>query len=258
MKRGGFDNRSFGGGGGGGFTGAPGGTPSPTILGLMALATVGVVISALGPIPLLLFAPFVLKGWVWVILTATVVYPGPLAWLFGLFMLYFVGSTAEAMLGRTQFLQLYFGGGILINLILLGLAILFPNAAVFLSASAFSVMSLLLGFFASRLWRETVMLYGVPMTGKTMFFLFALIDLVFMLYGGTDSIGSLLGLGFGYLYVNGLSTQIPGVAWAKEKLRLWRVKRKYKNFKVVESEMNELWDDLEDRINQRDRNERIH
>lgn len=257
MRRGGFDNRSFG-GGGGGFTGAPGGTPSPTILGLMAVATVGVVLSALGPIPLLLFAPYVLKGWVWVILTATVVYPGPLAWLFGLFMLYFVGSTAEAMLGRARFLKLYFGGGILINLILIGLAILFPKAAVFLSASAFSVMSLLLGFFASRLWRQTVMLYGVPMTGKTMFFLFALIDLVFMLYGGTDSIGSLLGLGFGYLYVNGLPAKLPGVAWGKEKLRLWRIKRKYKNFKVVESEMNELWDDLEDRLNRRDRNERIH
>ncbi len=256
MKRGGFDNRQFG--GGGGFSGGLGGRPSQAVIGLMIASTVMVVIQALVRFPLILIPSLVLKGAVWTLLTATITYFNPLSWLFGLFMLYFVGRTAEGMLGTRRFLTLYFAGGVLINAILTGFGFLLPRGEVFFTASAFSVMSLLLGFFATRLWRQTVMIYGIPMTGKTMFFVFAGIDIVFMLYGGGDSIGSLLGLGLGFLYVNGLSARLPGVGWAKEKLRLWRIKRKYKNFKVVESEMKEVWDDLEDRLNKRDRNERIH
>ena len=37
--------------------------------------------------------------------------------------------------------------------------------------------------------------------------------------------------------------------WLKEQIRLFKIRRKYKNFKVVDKDVKKMWDDLEERIN---------
>lgn len=264
MRRGGFDNRSFG---GGGFADGFGGRPSPIIIGLMLGVSIAFLLQGLFKFGLFFVPANFLTLRAFTIITGTLTHLDVLPWLFGVLMLYSFGGQAEAMLGSRRFLQLYFLGGIFINLVLGGLGWIgirygglkgFSISNTHLYGSAFAPLGLMIGIVAARTWKLPQNLNGIPMTGKTMFFVFLALFFIFLVYGSGDSFGSMLGLGFGYLYVNGFSPKIPGVAWAREKLRLWRVKRKYKNFKVVESEMNELWDDLEDRMNQRDRNERIH
>ncbi len=47
-------------------------------------------------------------------------------------------------------------------------------------------------------------------------------------------------------------------AWIKEQIRLWKLRRKYKNFKVVDKDVKKMWDDLEERINKDNKKDYIN
>ncbi|OYT73137.1 MAG: hypothetical protein CFK52_02390 [Chloracidobacterium sp. CP2_5A] len=239
-------------------------SPLPGALFLMAATTVVVIVRALAPVPLFFLPEAVLNGAVWQLLTATVTPMTPFGWLMGLLVLYLFGNVMERMLGTGRFLALCFAGGAAAYLgtLLTALAVrlLLPSPAPSLAfaASSATLFSLMVGAFAARLWNTPTFFNFVQLRGRTIFYISAAIDLVFLLYGYPDSVSALWALGVGFFFIRGGEFAQFRAArdWATGPFRRWRIRRKYKNFKLVESEMQRMWDDLEDRLNREDRRPR--
>lgn len=232
---------------------------------LMAATTVMVVVRALLPAAPFFFLPeAVVRGAVWQFLTATVTPLTPFGWLIGLLVLYLFGNVIERMLGTGRFLLLCFGGGAAAYLgtlaTAMGVGLLLPSPvpSFIFAASSATLFSLMVGVFAARLWHTPTFFNFVQLRGRTIFYVSAAIDIVFLLYGYPDSVSALWALGVGFLTVRG--PELTGFRtawdWVTGPFRRWRIRRKYKNFRVVESEMQRMWDDLEERLNREDRSPR--
>ncbi len=240
------------------------GSPLPGTLFLMAATTIVVIVRALAPVPLFFLPEAVLSGAVWQLLTATVTPMTPFGWLIGLLALYLFGNVIERMLGTGRFLTLCFAGGAAAYLgtllTALGARLLLPSPSpsfVFAASSA-TLFSLMVGAFAARLWNTPTFFNFVQLRGQTIFYVSAAIDAVFLLYGYPDSISGLWALGIGFLFAReaGFAPLRAARDWATGPFRRWRIRRKYKNFQIVESEMQRMWDDLEERLNRKDRHPR--
>ncbi|MBX7220215.1 MAG: rhomboid family intramembrane serine protease [Blastocatellia bacterium] len=204
----------------------------------------------------------ILKGWVWQFLTASLMYTNPLSLVFGMLLLYSVGTSLEGTWGTRKFLTLYFALGAVTHALAFLAAFAFQKLGFGegISTAETVVFGTLLGAFCSLLWNTTIMFFLFPMLGRTMFLGFLCLDILFILWHQTGAASTLCGLLVGHFFVRGLNFRWYRNLEAnlKERLRVWRIKRKYKNFKVVDSEMKELWDDLEDRMNRDDKNKYIH
>lgn len=240
------------------------GGPQPGTLFLMLATTAVVVVRALVPVPFFFLPEAVLSGAVWQFLTATVTPLTPFGWVLGLLVLYLFGNVIERMLGTRRFLTLCFAGGAaaylgtLLTALAVRLVLPSPTPSLIFAASSATLFSLMIGVFAARLWRTPTFFNFVQLRGRTIFYVSAAIDGVFLLYGYPDSVSALWALGVGFLYVRGgefawwRATQ----DWVTGPVRRWRIRRKYRNFRLVESEMQRMWDDLEERLNREERRPR--
>jgi|GEM_PF-1692801 membrane associated rhomboid family serine protease len=233
------------------------GSPLPGTLFLMAATTVVVVVRALVPAPLFFLPEAVLRGAVWQLFTATITPLTPFGWLIGLLVLYFFGNAVERLLGTGRFLALCFLGGAAAYLGTLLIALLVrqllpsPVPSFVFAASSSTLFSLMVGVFAARLWDTPAFFNFVLLRGRTIFYVSAAIDIVFLLYGYPDSVSALWALGIGFLVARGDELSPLRTTWARVTgpWRRWRIRRKYKNFRVVEAEMQRMWDELEERMN---------
>ncbi len=236
----------------------------PGTLFLMAATTVVVIVQAFLPLPFFFLPEAVLNGAVWQLLTATVTPLSPFGWLIGLLVLYLFGNVIERLLGTSRFLTLCFAGGaaayLATLLVALAVRLLLPSPVpppVF-AASSGTLFSLMVGVFAAHLWHTPTFFNFVQLRGRTIFYVSAAIDTVFLLYGYPDSVSALWALGIGFLYVRGREVTWFRTTynWVVGPFRRWRIRRKYRNFRVVEAEMQRMWDELEERLNQEERRPR--
>ncbi|QUV99134.1 rhomboid family intramembrane serine protease [Chloracidobacterium sp. MS 40/45] len=240
------------------------GGPLPGTLFLMAATTVVVIVRALVPVPFFFLPEAVLNGAVWQFFTATITPLTPFGWLIGLLVLYLFGNVVERMLGTGRFLALCFLGGAAAYLGTFLMALVVrqflpsPLPSFVFAASSATLFSLMVGVFAARLWNTPTFFNFVLLRGRTIFYVSAAIDIVFLLYGYPDSVSALWALGIGFLTIRG-GELVPLRAtweWVTGPWRRWRIRRKYKNFRVVEAEMQRMWDELEERMNREDRGAR--
>jgi membrane associated rhomboid family serine protease len=110
---------------------------SPTIRALVIVMSVlfGLYIMV-GPLRpqitnYLALGPFVGKGAIWQPATSLFVHLDPLGYFFDMLGLWFVGATLERSLGRRRFLFLFFGAGLLANLIIGVFLFVFRTPALF-------------------------------------------------------------------------------------------------------------------------------
>ncbi|MCS7078688.1 MAG: rhomboid family intramembrane serine protease [Chloracidobacterium sp.] len=241
-----------------------GGGPQPGTLFLMAATTVVIIVRALAPVPFFFLPEAVLRGAVWQFLTATITPMTPGGWVIGLLVLYLFGNVIERMLGTVRFLTLCFAGGAaaylgtLLTALAVWLVFPSPTPSFIFAASSATLFSLMVGVFAARLWETPTFFNFVQLRGRTIFYVSAAIDSVFLLYGYPDSVSALWALGIGFLYVRGGEFAWYRTArdWVTGPIRRWRIRRRYKNFHVAESEMQRMWDELEERLNQEERRPR--
>ncbi len=250
----GFDGPSFGGGLTPGAKYLMIGTLAVLILEGIALNLAPGVVPPLDMTPSLVVNRLML----WQFVTATVSYGNPIGWLFGMLALYFFGSAIEARYGTRRFLTFYFVGGTITHLLtfLVALAI-----GMNLTSGGWVMFTILLGAFAALNWHSTIFVFPLPpMRGKTFAAAAAGIELLLLLFRQFGAIASLCGLAVGLLYVRRTQFRFYQRISAEisERLRLWRIRRKYRNFRVVDSDINKLWDEVEERLNKDDRNRRIH
>lgn len=192
----------------------------------------------------------------WQLVTATFVYtPRDIIDLFfNVMVLAGIGSELEWLWGKYRFLVIYLVMGLLANLFFF---LLLPTYPFPVLATA-GALSGILAAFATRYPQQQIFFFGYPMKVKVLVLFFA--GLMFVLsFGQPVYTISLAGFFFGFAYIKfdkhfGRDLQF----WVKEQLRLWRIRRKYRNFRVVDNDVKKLWDDLEDRINKDDHNSRIN
>jgi membrane associated rhomboid family serine protease len=75
----------------------------------------------------LALGPRLFAGEVWQLGTSLFVHVDPLGFLLGMVGLWFVGATIERTLGRRRFLLIFFGSGLVANLVLAGLMVAFAT-----------------------------------------------------------------------------------------------------------------------------------
>jgi membrane associated rhomboid family serine protease len=196
------------------------------------------------------------KFYIWQFLTAMFMHDpiNPLHIVFNMLGIYFFGRELEFLWGRQRFIVFYLASGMLAFLV----TYLVNIHAGYPTLGASGAVLALLGAFATLFPDRQIILYVFPIKVKW----FALGYGVLSLYGalglsgggGVAHLTHLAGLiiGFGYIQFR---SQLRSPGWSNfwipisERWRLWKLRRKYKNFKVLDNEVKELWDDLEDKIN---------
>jgi membrane associated rhomboid family serine protease len=216
-------------------------------------------LAALAATPLLIFT----YGYVWQLVTATVAFTDVFSFLFSLLALYSLGVPMERRLGGPRrFLTWYFIWGTLTHVMAATLAVLIGKAAHpgIVSSGSSAPLGLLIGAYGMLTWNVVSNFNFFPVRGKVIVWFFGGLSLFVMLQGRLDATGSLCGLIAGALSVQWSRSQLARRVRAdvEERLRVWRIRRKYKNFRVVESDMQRMWDDLEERMNDKERNRHIH
>ncbi|MEW6732158.1 MAG: rhomboid family intramembrane serine protease [Acidobacteriota bacterium] len=200
------------------------------------------------------------KFYLWQFATSMFLHGGLWHILMNMLGLFFFGPELEWLWGKRRFLLFYFGIGMLASLFayLLNIHSVIPTIGA--SGAVFGVISAYAMLYPDR----QIIVYIFPMKVKyfvIFFFIFSFLGTL-GLEGdvGTSHASHLAGIIFGALYIK--LSRLRAFDQLrdnfKEKLRLWRLRRKYRNFRVVDRDVKKMWDDLEDRINDDKRNSRIN
>jgi membrane associated rhomboid family serine protease len=199
------------------------------------------------------------KFFVWQFLTAMFLHGDFWHILFNMLGLYFFGPELELIWGKKRFLKVYLGIGILSFLFAYLINIYSPIPTIGASGAVYGI----LGAYAALYPDRQIILYIFPVKVKyfvLIVFITSFLGLTGLEGGGGVSYaahfaGILLGVGF----VKVKWTALQNFRYdLSERLRLWRLRRKYRNFKIVDSEVKEMWDDLEDKINDDKKNSHIN
>ncbi|MBL8150948.1 MAG: rhomboid family intramembrane serine protease [Blastocatellia bacterium] len=200
------------------------------------------------------------KFFVWQFLTAMFLHGGFLHLLFNMLGLFFFGADLEWLWGKKRLLSFYFLVGIAANLF----SYLLDIHSKTLTIGASGAVLGFVGAYAAIYPNRYVTVFIFPMKMKYFVICFYLIPTVLSLAGvmHQDEVAHavhLAGLILGIAYVKLNLRSIENLKYAvKEKIRLWRIKRKYRNFRVVDSDVKQMWDDLEERINKDSHNSKIN
>lgn len=224
---------------------------------IFKLARMGGVMETLfGFVPELVTTRF----FVWQFVTSMFLHGGLMHIFFNMLGLFFFGPELEFLWGKRRFLTFYFACGILANVFLYVLNIHNMVPTIGASGAVYGI----LGAFAALFPDRQIIVYIFPVKVKYFVGFLFILSLFGTLGleggGGISDASHLAGLGFGIAYVKLKWRAFDNLRYdLKERLRLWRLRRKYRNFRVVDSEVKQMWDDLEDRINKDDRrNTRIN
>ena len=173
--------------------------------------------------------------------------------------LFFFGPDLEWLWGKARFLIVYTGIGVLSYLF----AYLLDIHSMMPIIGASGAVLGILGAYAALYPDRQIIFFIFPL--KVKYFVLIYFILSFLgttgLEGGGGTAHSvhLAGIILGFGYVKLKSRALEDLQHnLKERIRLWRLKRKYRNFRVVDSEVKKMWDDLEDKINDDKRNSHIN
>lgn len=130
----------------------------------------------------------------WMVVTAIFMHGGIAHFLINMFVLAMFGSLVEKIVGKQRFLYLYFGAGILANLISLP----FYEAALGASGAIMAIMGCI-GVLRPKM---IIYVYFLPMPMWVAVILYAIIDLVGAInpVGNVGNIAHLAGLGAGLIF----------------------------------------------------------
>jgi membrane associated rhomboid family serine protease len=180
--------------------------------------------------------------------------------LFNMLGLYFFGPELEWLWGKKRFLTVYLTIGIVSGLFIYVLGIHSPVPTIGASGAVLGI----LGAYAALYPDRQIIFFIFPL--KVKYFVLIYFILSFLgttgLEGGGSNVshaahlaGIVLGVGYVKLKWHALENLRSDIS---DRIRLWRIRRKYRNFKIVDSEVKKMWDDLEDKINDDKRNSRIN
>jgi len=180
--------------------------------------------------------------------------------LFNMLGLFFFGPDLEWRWGKKTFLKFYFAIGILSAIFQYVLNINSMIPSIGASGAIYGII----GAYAALYPDRQIILMIFPIKMKY-FVLFLLIIPAFL---GTIGVEGNPGIAHA-IHISGVLLGIAYVkahwdilknanAWVKEQIRLLKIRRKYKNFKVVDKDVKKMWDDLEDRINKDNKKDYIN
>ncbi len=196
----------------------------------------------------------------WQFITSMFLHGGFLHMLFNMLGLFFFGPDLEWRWGKKTFLKFYLAIGVLSALFQYLLNINSPIPSIGASGAVYGVI----GAYAALYPDRQIILMIFPIKMKY-FVLFLLIIPAFLGTIGVEGdpgiahavhiSGVLLGIAYATANWNMLTNF---KVWIKEQIRLWKLRRKYKNFKVVDKDVKKMWDDLEERINKDNKKDYIN
>jgi membrane associated rhomboid family serine protease len=146
----------------------------------------------------------VLHGQLWQIVTYSFLYTGILDILFSMLSLWFIGSYLESTLGASWTAELYFISVIGAAFTAIAMAythILHLTPSLTISGASGGIFGIFVAF-AVLFGEQEMMLFPLPIRirAKYLVAIYLLLSLAFMLHGSLDSIASLGGALFGYLF----------------------------------------------------------
>jgi len=171
--------------------------------------------------------------------------------LFNMLALFFFGPELEWLWGKKRFLIFYLAIGLLSDLFNYAINIHSPIPTIGASGAVYGVVGAFAAFYPDR--QIILMIFPIKMK---YFVLFILIIPAFLgTIGAEGNPGiahavHIAGVLLGIAYVKARWDLVKKAdLWLKEQIRLFKIRRKYKNFKVVDKDVKKMWDDLEERIN---------
>lgn len=187
----------------------------------------------------------------WQFLTSMFLHGFFLHMFLNMLALLFFGSELEWLWGKKRFLIFYIAVGLLAGLFSYILNIHSKIPTIGASGAVYGVM----GAFAA-LYPDRQIIYMIFPIKMKYFVLFMLIIPEFLgTIGAEGNPGiahavHIAGVLLGIAYVKARWDLVKKAdLWLKEQIRLFKIRRKYKNFKVVDKDVKKMWDDLEERIN---------
>lgn len=163
-------------------------SPTMTIIALCILSFIVELVPGIGPLYLRAFEfnPGYILTKPWTLVTYIFLHSGLLHLFFNMFVLFFLGTTLEKIIGKNQFLRIFFASGILsaIGYSLLSYPIFNISPGSMIGASG-----AIYGVFAALTMLEPdlkVYVYFIPMKLKYALLLFALFD--FLMINSSDMI----------------------------------------------------------------------
>jgi membrane associated rhomboid family serine protease len=195
------------------------------------------------------------KQWfLWQFITSMFLHGDFFHLLFNMLGLFFFGPDLEWRWGKKTFLKFYFAIGILSALFQYVLNINSMIPSIGASGAVYGVI----GAYAALYPDRQIILMIFPIKMKY-FVLFLMIIPAFLgTIGAEGSPGiahavHISGVLLGIAYARANWDKLKNAnAWVKEQIRLWKIRRKYKNLKVVDKDVKKMWDDLEEKINTKD------
>ena len=200
------------------------------------------MLGLLGMVPILITTKF----FVWQFLTATFLHSDFFHIFFNMLGLFFFGPDLEWIWGRNRFLGTYLGIGILANVFAYLLDI--HAASVTLGASG-AVFGILAAYAALYPDRQLIFLI-FPIKAKWLvlfYFIFSVLGTTGLEgNGGTAYAVHLAGITLGFLYVKlRWESVLSFFRNIGPRIRLWYLRRRYKNWQVIDDRREKRWDDYQ-------------
>jgi membrane associated rhomboid family serine protease len=183
------------------------------------------------------------SGYVWQLLTFQFMHAGWLHLIFNCLAIFFFGRPVEMVLGRAQFLTLYFSSGIIGGALQMLFALLIPKyfdaPIVGASAGAYGLVAA----FAVINWTErfTLLIYFVPVTmrGKTLLWGSIVFTIIYALIPNTGvaSVAHLGGILTGFFYMR----QIFEGRWHWPQWKFPSRRREPRELAAVGKSQNKFW-----------------
>ncbi len=180
---------------------------------------------------------------IWRPFTALFLAPNPMEIIFGGLIVYSVGGSLESWWGRKKFLRIVLGIPLAAEIIVLGMALLFPSlfsASAYAGARQIITTIWILFGLTSYFYGQRLNFWGTPLKGNT----FALIGLGFVLLGAIFNgwitvLPELItaGLCYGFMYRRDLPDIRRRVELAYYNWKLARLKSK-KGLRLVKGKRN--------------------
>lgn len=181
---------------------------------------------------------------VWQFLTAMFVHGDFFHILFNMLGLFFFGPDLEYIWGKTRFLAVYLGIGVLANFF----AYLLDRHALTATLGASGAVFAILGAYAALYPNRQVIFLIFPIKVKWLvlaYFIFSLLATTGLEgHSGTADAVHLAGIALGVLYVKLHWDRLLGsFGNIFPRIRLWYFRRKYKNWEVIDDRPEKRWDD---------------
>ena len=200
------------------------------------------VLGLFGMVPILITTKF----FVWQFLTATFLHSDFFHILFNMLGIFFFGPDLEWQWGRNRFLGVYLAIGILANVFAYLLDIHAASVTLGASGAVFGI----LGAYAALYPNRQLIFLIFPIKAKWLvlfYFIFSLLGTAGLEgTGGTAYAVHLAGIVLGVLYVKfrwePLTSFFRNIG---PRIRLWYLRRKYKNWQVIDDRREKRWDDYQ-------------